>query len=608
MLAQGEPRMKPLAILAAAIGLAFAAPAEAACVFGKVAELPVTMRGLRPTVTVKLNGHDAVFIVDSGAFFSMVSAEAAQRFGMKPTMAPMGLRLRGVGGSTAAAKVARANEFQIAGAPYKNVEFLLSDRLGNGEAVGLLGQNILGSLDVEYDLANGYLRFFMAKDCQEANLAYWSAGMPVSRVALKDPDDKILPKVRTAARIDGRNITVNWDSGSPLSVLSRPAAARVGVRPTSDDVVSGGISYGLFGGGIENSIAPFGSFGIGDEEVKNTRLRIADIELSDADMLLGTDFFLSHRILIARSQNKIYFTYNGGPVFRLGSETRQAQADAIAPSSIGSPAPASSGAGEAKTASEFSLRGSASLARRNYAAAIADFGKAIELEPKEARHYMDRARARLGSGQALHAMADIAESLKLRPGDTEALLTRGALYLASKDEAAAAADFEAARRHAPDNRDLMMRIGQTYNAAGHYEAAIREYDRWLASHAANDAAPRVLNERCWSRALWGKELEAGLADCDAALKKGGRNSSFMDSRGLILLRLGRLDEAIRQYDAALKLQPKQAWSLYGRGLAKLRNGDAAGGRADMAEAAGISPDLPNRVTRLGLATEAETKG
>ena len=40
----------------------------------------------------------------------------------------------------------------------------------------------------------------------------------------------------------------------------------------------------------------------------------------------------------------------------------------------------------------------------------------------------------------------------------------------------------------------------------------------------------------------------------------------------------------------------------------LRNGDAAGGRADMAEAAGISPDLPNRVTRLGLATEAETKG
>ena len=32
-------------------------------------------------------------------------------------------------------------------------------RDGGAEIVGLLGQNILGSLDVEYDLANGYLRF-----------------------------------------------------------------------------------------------------------------------------------------------------------------------------------------------------------------------------------------------------------------------------------------------------------------------------------------------------------------------------------------------------------------------------------------------------------------
>ena len=101
--------------------------------------------------------------------------------------------------------------------------------------------------------------------------------------------------------------------------------------------------------------------------------------------------------------------------------------------------------------------------------------------------------------------------------------------------------------------------------------------------------------------------EAGLADCDAALKKGGRNSAFMDSRGLVLLRMGRLDDAIAQYDAALKLQPKQAWSLYGRGLAKLRRGDVAGGRTDLSAAAALDPGLPQQAQRLGLATEAETK-
>ena len=32
-------------------------------------------------------------------------------------------------------------------------------------------------------------------------------------------------------------------------------------------------------------------------------------------MLLGADFLHSHHVLISNSQNRIYFTYNGGPVF-----------------------------------------------------------------------------------------------------------------------------------------------------------------------------------------------------------------------------------------------------------------------------------------------------
>ena len=71
--------------------------------------------------------------------------------------------------------------------------------------------------------------------------------------------------------------------------------------------------------------------------------------------------------------------------------------------------------------------------------------------------------------------------------------------------------------------------------------------------------------------------------------------------------MGRLNEAIRQYDAALKLQPKQAWSLYGRGLAKLRRGDVAAGRLDMAAAVAIDPGLAQQVKRLGVASDDESK-
>ncbi len=33
------------------------------------------------------------------------------------------------------------------------------------------------------------------------------------------------------------------------------------------------------------------------------------------EMLLGVDFLRAHRVFVAHSQRKLYFTYAGGPVF-----------------------------------------------------------------------------------------------------------------------------------------------------------------------------------------------------------------------------------------------------------------------------------------------------
>ena len=37
---------------------------------------------------------------------------------------------------------------------------------------------------------------------------------------------------------------------------------------------------------------------------------------TDVAMLLGLDFLRAHRVLFANSQGQMYFSYNGGPVFR----------------------------------------------------------------------------------------------------------------------------------------------------------------------------------------------------------------------------------------------------------------------------------------------------
>ena len=66
-------------------------------------------------------------------------------------------------------------------------------------------------------------------------------------------------------------------------------------------------------------LASFDSIELGGETILHDRLAVADVWLKDADMSLGIDFFLSHRIFVSQQQDAIYFTYNGGQVFALDS-------------------------------------------------------------------------------------------------------------------------------------------------------------------------------------------------------------------------------------------------------------------------------------------------
>jgi formylglycine-generating enzyme required for sulfatase activity len=72
------------------------------------------------------------------------------------------------------------------------------------------------------------------------------------------------------------------------------------------------------------------------------------------------------------------------------------------------------------------------------------------------------------------------------------------------------------------------------------------------------------------------------------------------NRGLTYLRLGQFDKAIADYDNALRLDPKQATSLYGRGLAKRRKGDQGGGDADIAAAKALRPSIADDFAAQGI--------
>ena len=73
-----------------------------------------------------------------------------------------------------------------------------------------------------------------------------------------------------------------------------------------------------------------------------------------------------------------------------------------------------------------------------------------------------------------------------------------------------------------------------------------------------------------------------------------------DSRGLTYLKMGQWDSAIDDYRSALRLDPKLASSLYGRGLARLKKGDVTGGNAGIAAGKAIEANIAEDFARYGV--------
>ena len=572
--------------------------AVAGCKIGKLAELPVTMTAMRPLVSAKINGSEALFIADSGAFHSIITPSAASQFKLRLEPAPFGFEMIGVGGE-ARAWLTTVKTFTLFDVPFRDVPFLVGGNELEG-AAGVLGQNVFRILDadVEYDLAHGAIRLWRTHDCRKANLAYWTKdqSLPVSVLKIEWATRES-PHTRSVAFVNGAKTRAIFDTGAWASVLTLAAAERAGVKPGGDGVVPAGLSHGIGQRMVATWIAPFASFKIGDEEIRNTHLRIGDTGVRDADILIGADFFLSHRIYVANSQAKLYFTYNGGPVFNLTSQPLSQLSSARAQQESAEPPPAGD---EPKDAAGFSRRGAAFTARRDYEHAIADLTRASELAPNEPEYFYQRGIAHWANSQPDLAGADFDQALKLKPDDVPSLLARARLRLQGKDPAGAIADLDAAGRAAPEQADIRLQMAHLYARAGGFAQAIAELDKWIAAHDRDVQIPEARNARCWARALWGHELDKALADCNAALKSRPGNAAFLDSRGLVQLRLGELDEAIVDYDASLKLEPRRAWSLYGRGLARLRKGQSDAGNADIAAALAIAPHLQDEAREYGL--------
>ncbi len=608
----------------------------AKCRLGEMLKIPITMYDLRPMVRAKINGADVTFSLDSGAFYSMISPASAAVLKLRTYPAPAGFYVTGIGGRIHV-DLTKADNFDLSGISLHDVEFIVGGNDESGESIGLLGRNFLQIADIEFDLAHGMVRLMSAENCGDGVLAYWThPGDAYSVMNIEGPRYLLVSsrKSKAAARylepitgsayVNGVEIRVAFDTGSPTSYLTVQAAAKAGIKLDSPGVVPAGYGGGIGRGQVANYLARVASFKIGDEEVRNTQVRLGDTTIvGGEDMLIGADFFLSHRIYVANSQHKLYFTYNGGPVFNL--TTVRAVSAAPPPATppgmpaggvgaVESPAEPETGGNQeasatqdikdAGDAGDFARRGAAFAARREFDQALPALTRACELAPENPDYFYQRGLVYWQTNQPSNGLADFDRALKLKPDHVLTLVARSDLRIQKGDKAGAEADLDAANVAAPKEDAVHLALGAGYARLGQFSRAVEQYDLWIASHPLDAKLYGALSWRCRARALGGIDLQRALEDCNQALKHATKSSPFYaetaDNRGLVWLRLGDYDKSIADYDASLKITPRDAWSLYGRGIDKMRAKKTSEGEADIAQAKTISADIGDSFGKYGI--------
>ncbi|WP_242098341.1 aspartyl protease family protein [Sphingomonas sp. CROZ-RG-20F-R02-07] len=570
-------------LAAAALSLVPTATHAAQCHLSKYVDIPVTMAGRRPVVTTQINGRDARFILDSGAFFSTIAKANALEYGLSiRELGGGGARLKGIGGDSSLG-VTTAKEFRIANIPIPRIEFAVGGS-DTGYA-GLIGQNILGLADVEYDLPHGFVRLMKGQGCRGEAMAYWAGTKPMTLVQLEPMGVGQHHTIGTV-HIDGKPIRAVFDTGAEGSMLTLAAAKRLGMAPGDD---AHGYSYGLGQKRVRSWRMRFASIDIGGEAIAKPWIEVADDTLDGPDMLIGIDFFLTHRIYVDNQNHRMFITYEGGPMFGLNPKG--------AVDNKGKGLDLTDHSGEPTTALGYSQRGAILATNGRFDNAIADFDKAVALAPADPHYLYQRAMARLGNHQPLLGAADLDRAIALVPNDAEAHLARARLRLGAHDQDGAMADLKVADAALAPSSDMRKGLASMYDAAGVPEAGLASWDAWLKSHPEDNGRATAFNGRCWARALMNTALDKALADCDSALRLHPGEAAYLDSRALVRLRRGEWDRALADYDAALAVQPRNAWSLYARAIVEQKLGKAAQADSDRAKAFAIDPHVEDRAKR-----------
>lgn len=226
----------------------------------------------------------------------------------------------------------------------------------------------------------------------------------------------------------------------------------------------------------------------------------------------------------------------------------------------------------------YEIRGIALTLLKRLKEARESFTKAAELAPDAPDPYIQRARVNLFEGNTEAALEDVNAALKIDPENPGALLMRSHLYESMNKTDEALADVNHVLRNVPGLPQALRTRAAILAGAGKYDAAAADLVT-VSKQDPKDTTALLQLAMVYNAQ---KHLAKALQAYDSVLKLEADNWVAYRGRADAYLSVGKQKEAIADYEAALKLQPKNsgilnnlAWVLATSPSDELRDGKRA---------------------------------
>lgn len=294
--------------------LSHAAGDAGSCQYVPIAKVDVDYsdRTRRVSMIGNVNGKPLPMMLDTGSFDTRLLRSGADRLGLK--LEPTGRYVYGISGAAVTYRT-YVDDFSVGASHTGRTVVPVLDLPGEKRFDAIVGADYLLQTDMELSLADKFIQFFHASGCGDTILAYWdSNAMEVPFIGKEGKSNK--PYV--AVELNGVKLTAILDTGAPTTSVTRHGAELAGVNVDAPGVRKAGTAHGIGDKAVDNWSADFKSFRIGDETINNPQLFIHDQPPTGegrVDVVLGIDFLRAHHILFAMSQNRLYLSYLGNPLF-----------------------------------------------------------------------------------------------------------------------------------------------------------------------------------------------------------------------------------------------------------------------------------------------------